>query len=129
MVRAHIDAIEHAALLGKQRLEAAEDCIEIVKGDVAAGDLRAVGDGDRHEAVCVRVGDSRPGARDERDVIRFERAARARLLVEHAVDVEEDRRALVGVGRYHRGLTGAGSPHRKSSTAWQIVRCPISTKP
>jgi hypothetical protein len=98
MVRTDINAVEHAALRREQRLEAAQNGVEIVERDVAARDLGAVGDGDGHEAACVRVGDSRPGARYERDVIRLERAARAGFLVEDAVDVEEDRRPLVGVG-------------------------------
>src|SRR5262249_13803008 len=96
MVRTDIDAVEHAVLLGEQRLQPAENAVEIAECDSAARDLRAVGDADREETAAARRRDRGAGAGDERDVLRFEDALQAGFLVEHAVDVEENRGPLVG---------------------------------
>ncbi len=95
MVRTHIDAIEHAAIFRQQRFEPAENMVEVLERNVAARDLRAVGDRDGEQAGLPRRRYGVAGVRNRHDVVGLEHALQAGLQVEHAVDVEKDRRALV----------------------------------
>ena len=63
MMRAEIDAVEHAAVGRQQRFEPSEDAGEVIEGDKALGDLRPVGDADRQQAGLADAADRVAGAR------------------------------------------------------------------
>src|SRR5207245_4939204 len=79
----------------QQCFKPAENMIELLERDVAARDLRAVGDRDGEQAGLPRRRYGVAGVWNRHDVVGPEHALQAGLLVEHAVDVEKDRWALV----------------------------------